>query len=132
MKQKQTYLQPVSGKQRDSCFLLQDDSVAFVTEKKNRWHIGVYPCHQTSNLFEKPCQSKLLDIAFIGSTRRMAITQLRQSQDLKTKAVCLSHCGGYAIFPLLHHIEWKKRRRKKRNFFIFYYLFGQGVIYLFI
>ncbi len=107
MKQKQTHLQPVSGKQRDSCFLLQDGSVTFVTEKKTDGTLvcSVYPCHQISNLFEKPCQSKLLDIAFIGSTRRMAITQLRQSQDLKTKAVCLPHCGGYAIFPLLHDIE---------------------------
>ncbi|KAA0702693.1 hypothetical protein E1301_Tti011221 [Triplophysa tibetana] len=100
-------IQPVSGKLRDSCFLLHDGSIAFVTEKNpdGKLICSVFPDHQTSNLFEKPCQSKILNIAFIGSTRSKSATQLFQPQDLKTKAVCLPHCGGYAIFPLLHDIE---------------------------
>ncbi|KAA0723981.1 hypothetical protein E1301_Tti021452 [Triplophysa tibetana] len=107
MKRKQTRPQPVSGKLRDSCFLLHDGSIAFVTEKNpdGKLICSVFPDHQTSNLFEKPCQSKVLNIAFIGSTRSKSATQLFQPQDLKTKAVCLPHCGGYAIFPLLHDIE---------------------------
>jgi len=71
----------------------------------NKLVCSVIPKHQTSNLFEKPCQSKQLDIAFVGSTCSTAKTQLLQIQDLKTKAVCLPHCGGYAIFPLLHNVE---------------------------
>lgn len=106
-KQKQTLLNPVSGKQRDSCFLLQDGSVAFLTEKKadGKLVCSVYPAHQTSNVFEKPCQSKLLNIAFICSTRSMATTQLLQIEDLKAKSVCLPHRGGLAIFPMLHYTE---------------------------
>ncbi len=105
--QKPRPLPCVSVKLRDSCFLLKDDSVAFVKEKRPDGTLvcSVIPDRRASNLFEKPCQSKLLHIAFVAIIDSMAKTKFLQIQDLKCKALCLPHRGGYAIFPLLHKIE---------------------------
>lgn len=103
-KQKQTRQQLVSGKQRDSCFLLQDGSVAFVTEKKKQ----MANWFAVSSHITKP-PTYLKSLASLNSWTLLLLAvpaaQLQQRQDLKTKAVCLPHCGGYAIFPLLHDVE---------------------------
>ena len=106
-KMPQRPLQLLSTKQKDSCFLLNDERIAFIKEKRPDGSLicSIIPHHQMTNLFEKPCQSKLVNISFVANVESFAKEELLQSKDLKQKAVCLPHRGGYAIFPLLHEME---------------------------
>ena len=91
---------------KDACFVLGDKSVAIIEEvgENGNFNCRFIPEKHTSNLFITPCESKLIDIAFIGNTTyRMASTKILQSSDLKRKAVCIPYRRGHAIFPLLHN-----------------------------
>ena len=96
----------VSVRPKDACFVLGDKSVAIIEEvgENGNFNCRFIPEKHTSNLFITPCESKLIDIAFIGNTTyRMARTKILQSSDLKRKAVCIPYRRGHAIFPLLHN-----------------------------
>ena len=96
----------VSAKTRDSCFIL-DDEIVFVREKRadGKLVADVLPLDEAKNLFEKPCESKLVNIAYVD--RQMDQLHRRQvdKRELMRKAVCIPHLEGYAIFPLLHCMD---------------------------
>ena len=97
----------VSTNTRDMCFLLQNEDFAFVKEKRSD---GKFLCDVISqgsmyNLFERPCNSKLLNIVFVRNLTDRTRQRLLERQDLNRKVVCLPYCKGYALFPLLHEVE---------------------------
>ncbi|KAL1268706.1 hypothetical protein QQF64_034069 [Cirrhinus molitorella] len=96
----------ISSKRRDSCFLLEDESFAFVQERRGD---GTAVCdvvkhRHTVDLFDKPCPSKLLNIAYIGNGRRFRRKEVKE-KDLNRKVACLPFNNGSVMIPLLHGIE---------------------------
>lgn len=98
----------LSTKEKDNCFLLRDEKFAFIRERRGD---GIVVCdilHQryTSPLFEKPCNSRLLNIVYTKNGQdRMKRRQLLET-DLFRKVACLPHeDSGSVLIPLLHGIE---------------------------
>ena len=62
----------ISTKKKDSCFLLKNKKFAFVKEKReNKSYVcDVVSQQNVDSFFENPCDSKLLNIAVLPSTRR--------------------------------------------------------------
>ena len=96
----------ISTTSRDGCFLLENRNFAFVKEKHQD---GTLVCeviheHHTENLFESPCESKLLNIARVRDLSR-ARRQLITRNELYRKVVALPARQGYILFPMLHEVE---------------------------
>ena len=96
----------ISTSSKDRCFLLND---GFVFVKEIRAN-NTYLCDvltQTDSLFAKPCDSKLLNIAFTSKANlfNKSKRKLLEKKDLKHKVVCLETGEGYALFPMLHPTE---------------------------
>ncbi len=97
----------LSTKERDNCFLLRDEKFAFIRERRGDGIVLCDVLHQryTSPLFEKPCNSKLLNIVYTRNGQgRMKRRQLLET-DLFRKLACLPHENGSVLLPLLHGIE---------------------------
>ncbi|KAI2645238.1 Cell cycle checkpoint protein RAD17 [Labeo rohita] len=98
----------VSDKEKDSCFLLRDNSFAFVRQKNAD---GTFACEilrqcHTSPLFQQPCSSGLLNIVCIGNGRVRMKNALLRERDLLRKAACLpQEGGGFVLIPLRHGLE---------------------------
>lgn len=100
--------QCISIKRKDGCFLLRTEQFAFIKEKRDG---GYYVCditrnHQLQNFFTRPCQSMLLNIAFvtndnIANCRR----RILHENELYRKAICLTYNDGYVLIPMLHGNE---------------------------
>ncbi len=61
----------LSTKQRDSCFLMEDDTFAFVQERGGRGTVlcDVIKQGNTAEFFDMPSLSKLLNIVYIRDGR---------------------------------------------------------------
>ena len=96
----------VSAKTRDGCFLLED-KIAFVRENRadGKLLADVVTLNDANDLFEKPCESKLINILYVDSRMDQAHRRLVDKRELKRKAVCIPHSEGFAIFPLLHSMD---------------------------
>jgi hypothetical protein len=96
----------ISTKQRNSCFLLYDESFVFVKEKQEAGNLvcSIIPQEQTDDFFSAPCSSKLLNIVFLPKNRRMQRKVIARSS-LYKKVVCLPYEDGYVLLPMLHGIE---------------------------
>ena len=96
----------ISSKRRDSCFLLEDESFAFVQERRGDGTVvcDVVKQRHTVDLFDKPCPSNLLNIAYIGNGRRLRRKEVKE-KDLGRKVACLPFNNGSVMIPLLHGIE---------------------------
>ena len=96
----------ISTKTRNSCFLLQNECYAFVIEKRNNGTMlcDILPQNKTENYFSKPCESKLLNIAFVKSDQRMR-RRLVELCELHKKMVCLPVERGQVLIPMLHSLE---------------------------
>lgn len=96
----------ISTKRRDSCFLLDDDRFAFVQERRGDGTVvcDVIKQRHTAALFDKPCSSKLLNIAYIGNGHRFQRKEVKET-DLGRKVACLSFNNGSVMIPLRHGIE---------------------------
>ena len=98
----------ISCSEKDSCFLLESKSVAFVKEKR---HDGSLVCEVVKpmymdSVFKEPVDSKLFDIVLLRTANNCkSRTKLLTKNDLKRKCVCLPERRGRAIFPLLHDVE---------------------------
>ncbi len=97
-----------SVKEKDSCFLLRDNSFAFVRQKNED---GTFVCdilrqRHTSPLFHQPCSSGLLNIVCIGNGHVRMKNALLQERDLFRKVACLpQEAGGFVLIPLRHGLE---------------------------
>ncbi|CAJ1071694.1 hypothetical protein IRJ41_004681 [Xyrichtys novacula] len=96
----------VSAKTRDSCVFLED-KIEFVREKRadGKLVADVITLGDASDLFEKPCKSKIINIAYVDRRMDQAHRQLVDKREVVKKAVCIPHSDGFAIFPLLHGIN---------------------------
>lgn len=97
-----------SVKEKDSCFLLRDESFAFIREKNAD---GTFVCEivnqrHTSTLFKQPCSSKLLNIVYMGNGLGRTKRGVLCEKDLFRKVACLpQESGGYVLIPLRHGVE---------------------------
>lgn len=104
--------QPVlaSLREKDSCFLLKDESFAFIQEKNPD---GTFECtilnqRYTTTLFHQPCSSKFLNIVCTGNGQGRMKRGLLHKTDLIRKVACLpQETGGYVLIPLRHGMEHK-------------------------
>ena len=97
----------VSDKTRDSCFILEEDQIAFVREKRadGKLVADVVTLDDAHDLFKKPCESKLINIAYVERRMDQAHRRVLDKRELLRKAVCIPHSEGFAIFPLLHSMD---------------------------
>jgi hypothetical protein len=63
----------VSAKQRNSCFMLYNESFAFVREKRENGHFlcEILQQRHCDNFFTVPCESKLINIVYMKKRTRM-------------------------------------------------------------
>jgi hypothetical protein len=96
----------ISCKKKDSCFLLFNEDFAFVKEKRDDGKLvcDIVRQRDTRNFFDKPCESKFVNIVYVKSRPRSA-RRLLEKKDLHRKVVCLPYSGGYVLLPLLHGVE---------------------------
>lgn len=97
----------VSVKEKDSCFLLRDESFAFVRQKNVDGTLAceiLDQCH-TSPLFRQPCSSKLLNIVYTGNGQGRMKNGLLRETDLFRKVACLPQETGHVLIPLRHGAE---------------------------
>ena len=99
----------ISSKQKDNCFMLQNEDFAFVREKREN---GTCVCdvitqRYLKSFFDKPCDSMLLNIAFLQKYDKCK-RRLVEKHELSRKAVCLPYNEGCVLFPLLHEAEKSK------------------------
>ncbi|XP_063061794.1 uncharacterized protein si:dkey-242h9.3 isoform X6 [Engraulis encrasicolus] len=98
----------ISAKERDSCFLLENDRFAFVQRKNADGTLACKILHQrhTSPLFHQPCSSALLNVVCIGSGHVTMKNCLLREEDLFRKVAFLpQECGGAVLIPLRHGPE---------------------------
>jgi hypothetical protein len=99
----------ISIRRKDRCFLLKNENVAFVREKRPNGDLlcDVIAKGRMLDFFESPCRSKLLNILFIRETAMRIVSREKvlRASDLNRKAVCLAYKDGFVIFPLLHGDE---------------------------
>lgn len=97
----------ISSRQKDCCFLLDNEDFAFVKEKRADRSLlcDVVRQTQTCNFFTEPCESKLLNIVYVNSLEVHAREKFLSVKELHRKVVCLPYGAGYVLFPLLHGIE---------------------------
>ncbi|KAI7810644.1 hypothetical protein IRJ41_004681 [Triplophysa rosa] len=99
----------ISAKAPNHCFMLQTEQVVFVREKRQDGLlvVDVIDTHVTRQLFDLPCESKLINIVYVKDRDLIrAKRRLMESKNLHKKAVCLPHAQGFAIFPLLHSCKF--------------------------
>lgn len=97
----------ITAKMPDNCVFLMDNAVGFIREERNNGTLSIDVFRETDcdSVFEKPCNSKLFNIMFVGSDLTVAKRMLTNRGSVYRKAVCLPYKQGYAIFPQLHKPE---------------------------
>ena len=83
------YLESVTGEKRADGKLVAD----------------VVTLDDANDLFEKPCKSKIINIAYVDGRMDQAHRRLVDKRDLLRKAVCITYSEGFAVFPLLHSMD---------------------------
>ena len=99
-----------SVKERDRCFLLKDETFAFVRQKNADGTLACQILHQryTSPLFYQPCSSGLVNIVCIGNRQVRMKNGLLCEKDLFRKVAYLpQESGGAVLIPLRHGLEQK-------------------------
>lgn len=94
----------MSTKERNCCFLLKDDSFAFIRERRQNGQLlcDVVNMEYLDNFYERPCASKLLNIALIRNFSH-ARRRLVNRADLYRKVAYLPYGErGHVLCPLLH------------------------------
>ena len=96
----------VSTRTKDSCFQLNNDDYAIIREVRGSdiFVCDVIHLRDAESFFQKPCDSKILNIIFIRNFEK-ARRKLIERCDLARKAMCLSHKRGFVMIPLRHGPE---------------------------
>lgn len=99
----------ISTRSKDNCFMLDTEDFVFV---RKELHDGNLVCDIIGQIhmhefFEIPCNSKMLNIAFIGNSRLKEKLKKKviDRNSISRKVVCLPYSDGYVFFPLLHGVE---------------------------
>ena len=100
----------VSVRFGDSCFLLKDKNLCLIKEKSDN---DKYVCEiikptLVNSFFEKPLDSKELDVMFIKNIDQIRkVIRTISISELHKKVVILPYKSGYVCYSLLHEIESK-------------------------
>lgn len=99
----------ISTRSKDNCFILHTEDFVFVHEEKSSGELACEIIGQIhmQNFFESPCNSKLMNIAFI-ETKHLKQKLRKKVIDrscISRKVVCLPYDDGFVFFPLLHRAE---------------------------
>jgi hypothetical protein len=101
--------QYISTKRKDHCFMLNNENIAFLREKRANGDLMCEVLNQkrVCDFFDSPCSSKLINIGFVRDVviHESSRMQMLKVEDLQRKAVCLPYMDGKVIFPLLHNTE---------------------------
>ena len=105
-KNKKKLFTKVSCAQKDSCFLLADDSVAFVKEKRadGSFECDVIRPQYMDSVYKRLLDSKVFGIVLLRQLHRSKRRVLTKAE-FSGKCVCLPERRGLAVFPMLHQIE---------------------------
>lgn len=99
----------ICTRNKDNCFMLDTEDFVFVREEKDNTYVVCDIIHQISmqDFFEKPCNSKILNIAFIRNSRlnQKLRKKVIDRKCLIRKVVCLPYSDGFVFLPLLHNTE---------------------------
>ena len=97
----------ISIKPKDRCFLLNDESYAIIQEIRPGRMLLCDVIKQSCavSFFKEPCDSKLINIAYLPSLRHKAERKLLHRKELYRKTACLPYKDGFVVLPLLHGIE---------------------------
>jgi len=96
----------ISTSEKNNSFLLRNGTYVVLTETldKNNFICQMYRPSQIECFFTKPCQSTLLNIAFVKKNLRLKRKTINVNQ-LYKKRVRLPVESGYVFIPLLHTVE---------------------------
>lgn len=99
----------ISTNRRNGCLLLKNEDFAFVKEKRPDGYLvcDVIRQRNLENFFTQPCDSKLINIAFMKQSTQHQ-RRLIDPEEIERKVVCLPCDGGYVLLPLLHGVEKNK------------------------
>lgn len=99
---RESHYRIVSSRERDCCFLTKSGQYIFIEKETPQGLVcRVVGEHQTQNFFVVPCESKLIDIVFIGKQKTYK-KRVIQKTSLARKCVSLSYRDGLVCLPLLH------------------------------
>lgn len=108
-KHSQTEKKYISTKEKDKCFLMDNQKYAFVEyiTDERKFVCKILDQRFTECVFQSPCESKLLDIVYMTKVnfREKVVLKTLQRKDLKRKVVRLPFKNGWALFPMLHGVE---------------------------
>ena len=99
----------ISVKEKDCCFLLEDQRFAFVRQKNadGTLNCEILDQRDTSPLFQQPCCSKqYLNIVCTRDGGGRKEHRLLREMDLSRKVACLPRGTGYVLLPLRHGLEY--------------------------
>ena len=100
-----TNLTYISANKRNGCFLLSNETFAFVREKRKKEMLcDIIRINQTENFFRNPCDSKLVNVVFVGDRCGMS-RRLVERSEIDRKVVCLPYFDGFVLLPMLHGME---------------------------
>ena len=89
--------------------MLHTEDFVFVREEKSSSKLACEIIGQIhmQNFFESPCNSKIMNIAFIGNNhlKQKLRKKVIDRSCISRKAVCLPYDDGFVFFPLLHRAE---------------------------
>lgn len=95
-----------STAQRDNCYLLHSGDFIFIKEvHRDSGRVTLMselcPAGQTTSLFSKPCDSKLLHIACITQDQTFDRV-MKEPREIDSKCLCLPRRGhGYVLIPMI-------------------------------
>jgi hypothetical protein len=75
-------------------------------KRENKSYVcDVVSQQNVDSFFENPCDSKLLNIAVLPSTRRHFNRVVIEHGDIQKKVACLPYERKYVLLPMLHGME---------------------------
>ena len=89
----------ISTASKNQCFLLKNEALAFVKEKREdgTFVCDIIPHERTLNFFTEPCESKLINILYIPNRCVHRSRRQLEKRELYKKCVCLTYGDGKVI-----------------------------------
>lgn len=96
-----------STRKKDSCFMLKNNRIAFIKEKRDdrKYVCEILSRRSLGSFFSNPSDSRLINVYFVASRREVHHRTLVEHNDLLRKMVCIPCEGGNVLVPMLHGIE---------------------------
>ena len=93
----------VSSLDKDRCFFLKENTVAYVQEKRGDGLVcNVLKKRHVEVFFKEPVASTFIDVGYVRENHRRMKRKLLTREQILRKAVYLPYRDGGVVFPLLH------------------------------